>query len=167
MYRRSLLLTLLFASGVIVIGAAIPSAADVGRGYFNGTTPFTNGGPPCKTCHHINVLNVTGGSVGPDLSSALNFTKFGGDVAKLKQFLSAPDTPTMSSIWGNAPLTSSEIDALSALIQYASTVSGQMPGPPIAATPSATYYEFFATSTLAGLGLGLILYFHEIRKTHI
>jgi hypothetical protein len=101
-----------------------------GENYFEGTTSLTNGGPACKTCHSISVLNLQGGAIGPDLSGALNFTTqpagysgpyldFEGNVTAITDFLHHPTLPVMAGTWSSTPLTDPEVNALTALIQYA------------------------------------------------
>ncbi len=159
-----MMITLSASSSILLSFGQVPTDAQKGISYFEGTTPFVNGGPPCKTCHQISDLNITGGSVGPDLSTALNFTKFNGNVTSLKIFLTSPDTPTMKSIWGAAPLNSGEIDALASLLQYAAEKGQHAPPPPTAVSASYVYYMFFTSSSLVGLGIGLLIYILELRS---
>lgn len=111
--------------GVVYIGSgATPSNATAppqpGLDYFQGVKSFKNSGPPCATCHHISDINVTGGSVGPDLSNILG-TAFSGNATKLNQFLASPTTPTMRATWSGNPLTDQEVTALVDLLKYAAT----------------------------------------------
>ncbi len=124
MVGASLLVMALVALVGIVYqgGVAPPSNAtgppQPGLSYFQGVAPFKNGGPPCTTCHRISDINVTGGSVGPDLSNILG-TVFSGNVTKLSQFLVSPSTPTMRATWSSTPLTDQEIAAIVDLLNYA------------------------------------------------
>lgn len=153
-----------------------PNQTEVTEGekYFEGKTAFKNGGPPCYSCHKVSVLNISGASVGPDLSKALNFTeqpagysgplvKFDGNVTKLKDFLHNPTTSVMKSTWNNSPLTTQEVNALSALIQDAYSKASSTPTPsptPIPSpspTPPAVVPSRFTLMTFVFLSVGMIL----------
>ncbi len=153
-----------FSLIVAAVYSQLPSDAEAGLKYFNGDVAFKNGGPACISCHSISALDVSGGSVGPDLSRVLEkgkFTNFGGDVTKLKEYLSSPTTPTMKGVWSAAPLTSEEINALASLLEYAFSQAPAGPsikyGPPI--------YEFlFVTAAVAGLVVALLAYIFVLRR---
>ena len=159
-----------------ISGQTVPPTVETGLEYFEGKTPFANGGPPCDTCHKISDINVPGGSVGPDLSKILGNSKFSGNATKLMIFLEHPDTPTMSATWSNNPLTSKEITSLVSLISYANkpanTTTPTTKPTNSSATPSNTMMKptnpaqypstsstlvFLILSFIIGIAFGLVI----------
>lgn len=99
--------------------AAFPTGDSVhGRELFVGGSRFQNGGAPCMSCHSISGIGALGGgTLGPDLSNAVN--EYGG-VTGIENILSTLPSPTMNAVWSKDPLTPQEIADVSSFIKEAS-----------------------------------------------
>lgn len=121
--------------------AALP-AGDPARGkaFFIGEHRFANGGPPCMACHSIAGIGALGGGqLGPDLTGA--YTRLGE--AGVTSFVTQPATITMSTVWGQTPLTPQEGADLLAFIQQAS----------VSQRPANTVFEL----SLLAAGVAVVL----------
>ena len=86
-----------------------------GRMMFMGGKPLKNGGPACISCHTVQGLGALGGgTLAPDLTTV--FERYEGRKA-LSTWLSSPATPTMQSVFRNAPIDADEILPLVAFFQ--------------------------------------------------
>jgi len=159
-----MLISLAVSVSAVAVYSQYPPDVEKGLAYFVGDQSFENGGPPCVSCHSIRALQVSGGSVGPDLSNVFvkgEYTSFSGDRVKLESFLLNPDTPTMRGIWASSPLTDTEASALASLLQYASEqVGGEEVGAPV----SPIYELLFASAAVAGLVVALLAYIFVLRR---
>ncbi|MBI4418794.1 MAG: c-type cytochrome [Ignavibacteriales bacterium] len=91
------------------------SDIETGRLLFLGRIPLTGGGPSCISCHTAHGVGALGGgSLAPDLTTV--FERYEGRKT-LSTWLTAPATPTMQSVYRNAPLQSEEVLALVAYFQ--------------------------------------------------
>jgi len=91
------------------------TAADVEAGLrlFRGDDPLQAGGTACLACHDLAGLSwLGGGALGPDLTGVWDRL---GRRQGLTAWLSAPPTPTMSSLYRTRPLTEEEVHAFTAL----------------------------------------------------
>jgi mono/diheme cytochrome c family protein len=96
-----------------------PIVPDVDRGHdlFIGADRFDNGGAACASCHTAgSVGNLGGPGLGPDLTTV--FGTLGGD-AGLTGWLGNPPSATMRPIFGDRPLTDSEVAHLVAFLEDA------------------------------------------------
>lgn len=92
-----------------------PEDVEWGRGIFAGSLPLKNGGPACMSCHTVQGFTVFGGgTLAPDLTTILE--RYQGRKT-LSAWLSAPQSPTMSSVYSRAPLHSDEVLAIVAYFQ--------------------------------------------------
>jgi len=99
-------------------GLTEPGDPNIGMMYFTGGKRFTNGGPPCISCHSAGVGALGGGVLGP------NLTKTMADPSKNPlingAWVNAPlDTP-MGPIFSNRPVTDEEIGHIRAFLEKAS-----------------------------------------------
>lgn len=89
---------------------------DTGMLLFTGRLPLKNGGPSCISCHAIHGLGgLGGGTIAPDLTTV--FERYEGRKA-LTVWMTAPATPTMQSVFKNAPLDADEVLPLVAYFQH-------------------------------------------------
>lgn len=90
----------------------------VGRGLFEGTVAFENGGPACYSCHSADTVEAGfgGGRLGPDLTSV--YARMGGRKA-LAAWLSAPPMAVMLPIYETHGLEGEEILQLVAFLKDA------------------------------------------------
>ncbi|MCC6395534.1 MAG: hypothetical protein IT282_00835 [Bacteroidetes bacterium] len=92
-----------------------PEDVEWGRRVFVGSLPLKNGGPACMSCHTVQGFTFFGGgTLAPDLTTVLE--RYQGRKT-LSAWLSAPQTPTMSSLYTRAPLHSDEVLAIVAYFQ--------------------------------------------------
>ncbi|MGH9402538.1 MAG: hypothetical protein ACRD2P_10570 [Terriglobia bacterium] len=76
-----------------------------GKALFTGETPFQNGGPPCKSCHSIDVLPFpNGGTLGPNLTGVYKKLGLHGMQVSMKTLYFHVMTP----IYNPHPLTLEE-----------------------------------------------------------
>lgn len=165
MFFVFMLICLALSVSAVAVYSQYPQDVETGLAYFVGDQSFENGGPPCISCHSIRSLQVSGGSVGPDLSNVFvkgEYTAFGSDKVKLESYLLNPDTPTMKGIWASSPLTNTEASALASLLQYASEQVGV--GEEVGAPASPIYELLFASAALAGLVIALLAYVFVLRR---
>ncbi|MCB9383514.1 MAG: c-type cytochrome [Bryobacterales bacterium] len=102
-----------------------PAQADVetGRRLFRGDVALEKGGAACLACHDLAGLSwLGGGALGPELTGV--YDRLGGRQG-LTAWLSAPPTPTMSSLYRTRPLTEDEVRAFTAL--FADRASQEAP----------------------------------------
>src|SRR5690606_24806869 len=86
---------------------------ETGRRLFRGDVALETGGAACLACHDLAGLSwLGGGALGPDLTGV--YDRLGGREG-LTAWLSAPPTPTMSSLYRTHPLTEDEVRAFTAL----------------------------------------------------
>lgn len=84
---------------------AITGDPAAGRALFVGTTPLSNGGPACISCHHTSQVGALGGgTLGPDLTQVA--TRYGD--AGLNAALQGLPFPTMQGVFDDQPLTEEE-----------------------------------------------------------
>jgi mono/diheme cytochrome c family protein len=104
------------AAPVAVPAPAEPvfTAEDVaqGREFFTGVRRLTNRGPACVTCHDAGLRETLGGgTLGPDLTRLT--TRLNGPKGTAA-WLASPRTGVMRSVFGAAPMTPPEVQALTA-----------------------------------------------------
>lgn len=88
---------------------------ELGRKLFRGEQAFESGGAACLACHNVAGLDgLGGGKLGPSLNDI--YSRLGGRQG-LEPWLSAPPTPTMSSLYRTHPLNEQEIHALAAYFE--------------------------------------------------
>jgi mono/diheme cytochrome c family protein len=88
---------------------------ELGRKLFRGEQALESGGAACLACHDVAALEgLGGGRLGPNLSNI--YSRLGGRQG-LEPWLSAPPTPTMSSLYRTRPLSEQEIQALAAYFE--------------------------------------------------
>jgi cytochrome c2 len=87
-----------------------------GSDLFAGRRRFTRGGAPCASCHSVGATDVSGGTLGPDLSRAYPRYRDRG----LSGLLSRGCFPRTPGISGRA-LTEQELFALKAFLRAAAT----------------------------------------------
>ncbi len=95
---------------------ADPQDPDVSAGHdiFVGSNSLDAGGPACAACHTAGEVGSLGGStLGPDLTDAVE--TYGGE-AGLAAWLTTPASQTMIPIFGDKPLTETEISHLVAFL---------------------------------------------------
>ena len=103
-----------------------PQEVGMGRKLFEGSVRFTNGGPACNACHHVNYQAVTGGGIlATDLSLAFSHMGKQG----LDAILANPPFPVMQVAYGGKPISPEEIRALAGFLQRVEKESAsQQPG---------------------------------------
>ncbi len=133
------------------VEAAAPAEAgnaNVGRALFTGAKRFTNGGPPCISCHSAGVGELGGGILGP------NLTKVYADESKNPLinavWINNPSTPVMGPVFSNRNVTDEEVGNLRAF--FAEQAKGE-----VAASSTGTF-------TIIGLGgfVGILIAFNII-----
>ncbi len=134
--------------------AAAPAApaekgtAAVGKMFFMGAKRFSNGGPPCISCHSAGVGELGGGILGP------NLTKVYADESKNplinSVWINNPSTPVMGPVFSNRNVTDEEVDNLRAF--FAEQAKGE-----VAASSTGTF-------AIIGLGgfVGILIVFNII-----
>lgn len=120
----------------------------IGKALFTGEKRFTNGGPPCISCHSAGVGELGGGVVGP------NLTKIYADESK-NMFVSGAwinggGSPVMGPIFMNKNVTDEEVDNLRAFFEQQSKTA-------VAPSHGGTF-------TVIGLGgfVGIMIIFNII-----
>lgn len=121
------------------------TAADVetGRKLFTGEQRLAAGAAPCISCHAVQGIGgLGGGTLAPDLTTV--FERYENRTV-LATWLTAPATPTMQSMFRDAPLAQDEVLALTA---YFENTLQRNP-----ADPSASRLNFL----LLGIGGAVLL----------
>jgi mono/diheme cytochrome c family protein len=120
---------------------------DRGRRLFTGVDRLGNGGPQCISCHTTRSLGgLSGGRLGPDLTRV--FERLQGR-KNLAAWLTAPATPTMSSIYKRHPLKPEEILPVLAYFENEARAGGE--------DTSAAPLTFLLVG-LGGAALALVLF---------
>ncbi|MBI5810880.1 MAG: hypothetical protein HZB21_06820 [Deltaproteobacteria bacterium] len=122
--------------------------ADIGRQLFTGEKSFTNGAPPCISCHSAGVGALGGGVLGP------NLTKVYADPSKnpllSSGWINANQPTPMGPVFSNRPVTDNEVDNLRAFFQKQSMG-------PVAASSTGT----FTIIGIAGF-IGILIFFNIV-----
>ena len=157
---RYALAVLLLAGTLPAVASAAQDAAQVaagpqetgdpglGRMFFTGEKRFTNGGPPCISCHSASIGGLGGGKLGPDLSRTY------ADPSKNPMinsaWINAPIQTPMGPVFSNKPVTDEEVAALRAFFEQQS--SGN-----VAPAPTGTF-------TIVGIAgtIGILIIFNII-----
>ncbi len=85
-----------------------------GQALFNGYIRFSNGGPPCITCHNIKEQSLLGGGrLALDLTAS--YVKFGP--SGIKAIMANPPFPAMKMAFLNHNLKDNEINAVISLLK--------------------------------------------------
>jgi cytochrome c2 len=85
---------------------------ETGRKLFRGDRQLEAGGASCLSCHQVSRVGwLGGGALGPDLTDV--YGRLGGRQG-LTAWLSAPPTPSMSTLYRDHPLSEEEVRALTA-----------------------------------------------------
>ena len=98
--------------------AAPASQEDIqtGQDLFQGAIRFDNGGPACNACHDVrNDAVIGGGILAAELTTV--FSRMGG--AGVKAILGQAPFPVMQAAYADKPLTTDEVTALVAFLEYA------------------------------------------------
>ncbi len=121
---RVLLLVALLSAGLLFMVPAMSSAqgdADVGRALFTGERSFTNGGPPCISCHNAGRIGALGGgTLGPDLTKVWEQKPFLLD----PNWINSEGVPVMGPIFSRHKVTDEEVEHLKA---FFSAVASESP----------------------------------------
>ena len=129
--------------------------ADVEAGLrlFRGDVALEKEGAACLACHDLAGLSwLGGGALGPELTGVHG--RLGGRQG-LTAWLSAPPTPTMSSLYRTRPLTEDEVRAFTAF--FADRAAQE-------ASAGSSNRTLFASLGLAGTALLLLLFDRLWRK---
>lgn len=87
---------------------------DKGRGLFEGSVRFANGGPACNACHHANHESVTGGgALASDLTQS--FSRAGAE--GLAAIVANAPFPVMQAAYEGKPVTADEARALAGFLK--------------------------------------------------
>src|SRR3989337_1037624 len=100
---------------------AIPPAGDyaTGKALFTGEKRFTNGGPPCISCHSAGVGALGGGILGPNLTKA--FADPSKNTLLRTAWVNGGGRPVMGPIFSSKNITDEEMTDLRAFFEAAST----------------------------------------------
>lgn len=152
-----------------VANAAAPAtgqsaAAARGAALFSGRARLQNGGPPCAACHSVAGQNpLGGGSMGRDLTTA--YDRLGQD-AGLKATLGNIAFPTMRQAFAGKPLTTSEIDDLTAYLKIsASTARAAGTAPADPGRFGFNWLWLFAVLGAAALNALLLIWWPRQRES--
>lgn len=74
------------------------------------SSPFSNGSPPCTSCHSIMSAGFSGKTMGPDLSTF--FYDMGKDAASIKSFIRDSGITVMDAVYKGKGLSENELDEL-------------------------------------------------------
>ncbi len=104
-----------------------PGNPSIGRMLFTGQKRFTNGGPPCMSCHSAGVGALGGGVLGPNLQNIYASPK--NPLLNIA-WVNSPGIPVMGPIWSNRNVTQEEMGDLRAFFEMQSkqSVSGTKTG---------------------------------------
>lgn len=118
---------------------------NTGKTLFTGEKAFTNGGPPCISCHSAGVGDLGGGVLGPNLTKA--FADPSKNPLMSTAWVNGGGSPVMGPIFSNKKITDEEMTNLRAFFKAASEKE---------AAPSST-----GTFTVLGLGgfVGILVLF--------
>jgi hypothetical protein len=92
--------------------------ANIGRTLFTGETRFTNGGPPCISCHSAGVGALGGGILAPNLTKA--FADPSKNPLMSTAWVNGGGSPVMGPIFSNKNITQIEMLNLRAFFKVAS-----------------------------------------------
>ena len=112
------------ASGEVAIPlageVATPPAGDyaTGKALFTGEKRFTNGGPPCISCHSAGVGALGGGILAPNLTKA--FADPSKNPLMSTAWVNGGGSPVMGPIFSNRNITEEEMVNLRAFFKVAS-----------------------------------------------
>ncbi|MDX1386743.1 MAG: c-type cytochrome [bacterium] len=120
---------------------ATPAQVLLGRDYFLGTRPLSNGGPACLSCHSVGRLGPLGGGT---LASNLTDAYARYEDKGLSKALKKMGFPVMQEVYANHPLTDDEAFAIKAFL-YKEDQMGESGG------------DFEKKFIFLGLGGGVIL----------
>ena len=81
-----------------------------GKAYFTGESRFSNGGPPCISCHNAGVGKLGGGSLGPDLTNVWKEKSYFIQAA----WINGETTPVMGPVFSKKNVTEDEVADLQA-----------------------------------------------------
>ena len=101
--------------------------ASIGKMFFTGEKRFTNGGPPCISCHSVGIGTLGGGTLGPNLM--LPNEKYGVGPAPQNPLIAAAwinstGTPIMGPVFSRKNVTDDEVTHLKA---FFSTLPTEQP----------------------------------------
>lgn len=107
--------------------AAAPALAagdsNIGRTLFTGEKRFTNGGPPCISCHSAGEGALDGGILGPNLTQVFA----GPKMALLNTgWVNSPGLPVMGPVFSARNITEQEMEHLRA---FFSSIATKQPVP--------------------------------------
>lgn len=92
---------------------ALKKEIELGKALFQGTQRFSNKGPSCISCHHVDANGVdAGGSLAADLTSVSSRMGRQG----VKGVLQGMPFPAMKASYQSHPLTDPEIDAVATFL---------------------------------------------------
>lgn len=115
-----------------------------GRAIFTGTSPLSNKGPACISCHHADSEGIFGGTLAIDLTQS--YTRLQG--TGIVSILQNPPFPAMKAAYLDKPLSPDEMTRLKAFLNQ---VSKEQP----LTLPS--YQTWFVLGGLGGVCLVLLL----------
>lgn len=81
----------------------------IGRALFTGEKAFTNGGPPCISCHSAGVGELDGGILGPNLTQVYAGPK---RALLMTGWVNSPGLPVMGPIFSAKNITEAEMEHL-------------------------------------------------------
>lgn len=128
----------MLALALVLVTGLLPKAADaamepgdpaVGQQLFTGEIRFTNGGPPCISCHNAGVGALGGGRLGPDLTKV--YLEPSKNPLVNAAWINAPTIPVMGPVFSNRPVTDEEVGNIRAFFEQqanATNVSGAKGG---------------------------------------
>ncbi|MDD5434321.1 MAG: hypothetical protein PH343_02705 [Nitrospira sp.] len=108
--------------------AAAPPAPvggpDTGRKLYTGEIRFTNGGPPCISCHDVGYGALGGGALGPNLTQPNEKYGVGPAVGPAPSnpliaaaWINSSGTPVMGAIFSKKNITDEEVENLKAFFK--------------------------------------------------
>ncbi|HLC18036.1 MAG TPA: hypothetical protein VJM57_03370 [Thermodesulfobacteriota bacterium] len=131
-----------------VAADAEPGDYLTGQMLYTGQKRFTNGGPPCMSCHNASVGALGGGCLGPDLTMAYADPSKNPLINAV--WINNPGTPVMGPVFSNRPVTDEEAANLRAFFEQ--TCKGE-----VVPVPTGTF-------TIVGIGgfIGILIVFNII-----
>ena len=110
-----------------VEGAQAPAPAadpEIGRKLYTGEIRFTNGGPPCISCHDVGYGALGGGALGPNLTQPNEKYGVGPAVGPAPSnpliaaaWINSQGTPVMGAIFSRKNITDDEVENLKAFFK--------------------------------------------------